>query len=151
MSFDLDFNLDEVSDSEFSLIPAGTHRAAVVAVNYVDGYNGEGKDLQVRLSFLDDDLKNRMMTAFLNLHNSQDWKQAKGRYMLKTLVAASGIEGFSNYAQLVSGTPIGVVVKHWKNKNTGVVKDQVGGFTDPPAVDGSVAKDTPWDDPTPSF
>lgn len=132
MSFELDFNLDDVQENEYSLIPAGKHRAVVVSVEYVDGYGGEGKDLRVGVSFLDGALKNRRMMAFLPLHNETDWRQAKGRQTLKQLVAVSGIEGFSNYAQLDTGKAIGVHVTHWKNKNTGVVKDQINAFVEAP-------------------
>jgi len=136
--FNLDFDLSEVeAPAEFELLPAGRHRAVVDDVDVRPDYSGDGKTLWVKLSFLDGDLQNRRTVAFLDIHSSTDWKQAKGRQMLVSLKDLLEIETLENFAQLISDKPVGVVIGHYKTK-AGVSKDQVKGFcVSPLAPDAS--------------
>ena len=138
--FNLDFDLGEVeAPAEFGVLPAGKHRAVVHEVEVKPDYEGTGKTLWVKITFLDGELKNRKTVSFLDIHSATDWRQTKGRQALVALTEAAGIVGMSNFAELVTETPVGVVVSHYKTK-AGQVKDQVRTFipaSDVPSVDVS--------------
>lgn len=126
--FNLDFDLGEVeAPQQFSLLPAGKFRAVVHDVDVRPDFEGTGKTLWVKLTFLDGDLKNRKTVAFLDIHSSTDWRQTSGRQQLAALCGATGVVGLKNYAELVNDKPVGVVIGHYQSR-TGDTKDQVKAF-----------------------
>ncbi len=135
--FKLDFDLNEVeAPAEFGVLPAGKHRAIVHEVEIRPDYEGSGKSLWVKLTFLDGALQNRKTVAFLDIHSATDWKQTKGRQQLVALTKAAGVEGMQNFAELVTDEPVGVLIGHYKTR-AGETKDQVKAFI--PASDVPVS------------
>lgn len=149
--FNLDFDLGEVeAPQEFGVLPAGKFRAVVYDVDVRPDFDGTGKTLWVKLTFLDGDLKNRKTVAFLDVHSATDWKQNKGRQQLVSLCSAAGVSGLSNFAELVTETPVGVVIGHYQTR-AGDTKDQVKAFipaSQVPSVEPSVS-DSPSSEESP--
>lgn len=126
--FAVDFDLGEVEAPQaFGPLPAGKFRAVVHEVDIRPDYEGSGKTLWVKLTFLDGELKNRKTVAFLDVHSGTDWKQKKGRQQLAALCSATGVVGLKNYAELVNDQPVGVVIGHYQTR-AGETKDQVKAF-----------------------
>ncbi len=139
--FSVDFDLGSVQPAqEFGPLPAGKFRAVVHEVDIRPDFEGSGKTLWVKLTFLDGELKNRKTVAFLDVHSGTDWKQNKGRQQLSALCSATGVVGLKNYAELVNDQPVGVVIGHYQTRN-GTTKDQVKAFI--PADQVPAVSDSP--------
>jgi hypothetical protein len=121
----VDFDLGEVSG--FQSIAPGKYRAIVTEVQLKPGYGDDGNTLWVKLQLLDGEYKNRFITAFIDTHNSVDWKQTKGRMMLKSLANSLEIETLTNFGQLVTTAPVGIEVKNYKSRS-GDIKESVNSF-----------------------
>ena len=126
--FSVDFDLNDVQEEQYAAIPAGKYRAIINGVEFRDGYGGDGKTLWVKMQLLDGAMKNRYLTAFIDTHSSTDWKQRKGRLMVKQLRDVLEIAELPDFNQFITTAPVGVEVTNYKSKASGEVKEQVKGF-----------------------
>ncbi|MHA1166599.1 MAG: DUF669 domain-containing protein [Candidatus Hodarchaeales archaeon] len=129
-----DFNLDDIEDVSFDLLPKGTYPVQVESAEVKDTKDGEGKYISLELTILGEKNEGRKLFDIINVVNKSEKAEKIGKSNLKKLILASGadIQTFTDADQLIGLECLAVVSvqssKEYDDRN--VIKKYVADTSD---------------------
>ncbi len=142
------FNANDVEpNTSFDPLPAGKYIAAVTASGMKPTKSGNGSYLEMELTVLEGEYKDRKVWARLNLNNPNATAVKIARGELSALCRAVGVMQPADSVEL-HNLPILITVKVKKREDTGELTNEVKGYAKKEAAAGQpqqapVTDDTP--------
>ncbi len=135
--------------ASFEPIPAGKYLAAITESEMKPTKNGSGSYLQMTLTILDGEYKNRVLWARLNLNNPNATAVKIARSELSAICHAIGVLQPRDSVEL-HNIPLLITVKVKKREDTGELTNEIKGY-EPKAVAAGQPQQAPVVSNTPPW
>ena len=112
---------------EYTPVPAGSYRAAIVRSEFKETKNGQGKYLELVFEILEGPSANRLLTSRLNLMNSNATAVEIARKELSSICHAAGKLKVRDSAEL-HGIPLVISVAIKKRADNGEPTNEISGY-----------------------
>lgn len=112
---------------EYTPVPAGSYRAAIIRSEFKDTKNGQGKYLELVFEILEGPCANRLLTSRLNLINSNAQAVEIARKELSTICHATGKMKVRDSAEL-HDIPLIISVAIKKRADNGEPTNEISGY-----------------------
>lgn len=124
----IDFNSDDHEPrTGFDPIPAGKYKAVITDSEEKPTKAGTGSYIQFTIEVIEGEHKGRKLWARLNLNNPSAQAVEIARGELSAICRAVGVKQLKDTAQL-HDLPLVVKVKQKSDKDSGEVRNEIGGY-----------------------